>query len=316
MSSFDGVIGTSAHWFDVMALDVRVRSRSLACGLDTRESNLDNFRHCLPPFCGSRLHETTMKIICAGHFKTGTKSLAKALEILGYKVWDFDSQLLHHGKVWFDVLVNGAKPDMRSLYENSEEEVDVLVDMPSAFFLEEILEAFPDVKVIHTVRDEDAWVHSMANYLRATKAAMAASIPAGRLLSPTKREIDTTITAYMTASLGTFDPNAQTILRKNYRLHNTHVRAVTHSDKTLVFNVKQGWRPLCEFLSVDVPEEPFPHENKQGALARREVFMRRPAMAALVKKAEREVRDRLIVVFTIATVALVLLFAIFVSFKM
>ena len=255
-----------------------------------------------------------MKIICAGHIKTGTKSLAKALEILGYKVWDFDSQLLHHGKVWFDVLVNGAKPDMRSLYENSEEEVDVLVDMPSLFFLEEILEAFPDVKVIHTVRDEDSWVQSAANQIRAhiSRQATMASL-AQRLLSPTAREVDAIQTAFVMASLGTFDPNAQTILRKNYRLHNTHVRAVTHSDKTLVFNVKQGWRPVCEFLSVDVPEEPFPHENKQAAISRPEVFLRRPAIAALLKKVEREVRDSLIVVLTIATV---LLFAIFVSFKM
>ena len=45
---------------------------------------------------------------------------------------------------------------------------------------------------------------------------------------------------------------------------NKHVEAVTQgipADRLLVFEAKQGWRPLCEFLGVDVPDEPFPHAN-------------------------------------------------------
>ena len=30
------------------------------------------------------------------------------------------------------------------------------------------------------------------------------------------------------------------------------------ADQLLVFSVKEGWEPLCEFLGKPVPEEPFP----------------------------------------------------------
>ena len=32
----------------------------------------------------------------------------------------------------------------------------------------------------------------------------------------------------------------------------------------MVYNIKDGWEPLCKFLGVEVPDKPFPHENKQG----------------------------------------------------
>ena len=37
-------------------------------------------------------------------------------------------------------------------------------------------------------------------------------------------------------------------------------------DKLLVFNVKDGWEPLCQFLEVDVPNKPFPHRNVNGQI--------------------------------------------------
>lgn len=43
--------------------------------------------------------------------------------------------------------------------------------------------------------------------------------------------------------------------------HNEEVKRTVPADKLLVFEVKQGWEPLCEFLGVPVPDEPFPHVN-------------------------------------------------------
>jgi hypothetical protein len=40
------------------------------------------------------------------------------------------------------------------------------------------------------------------------------------------------------------------------------VQATVPADRLLVFDVKQGWEPLCRFLDVPVPAgEPFPHIN-------------------------------------------------------
>jgi hypothetical protein len=32
-------------------------------------------------------------------------------------------------------------------------------------------------------------------------------------------------------------------------------------DQLLIFNVKQGWKPLCNFLGLPVPSKPFPNVN-------------------------------------------------------
>ena len=36
-------------------------------------------------------------------------------------------------------------------------------------------------------------------------------------------------------------------------------------DRVLIFNLKQGWDPLCEFLDKEVPKKPFPWLNKGGS---------------------------------------------------
>ena len=35
-------------------------------------------------------------------------------------------------------------------------------------------------------------------------------------------------------------------------------------ENLLVWNVKDGWEPLCNFLGKPVPEGPLPHDNKTG----------------------------------------------------
>ena len=44
------------------------------------------------------------------------------------------------------------------------------------------------------------------------------------------------------------------------------VKATVPADRLLVFNVKQGWRPLCQFLVVPEPEHPFPHVNDSNQI--------------------------------------------------
>ena len=108
-----------------------------------------------------------MKVVCAGLGKTRTKSITKALRHLGFKVFDWEDQtfdFLHH---WVDVIQNGIKPDVKRVYQNA----DTVVDMPGAFFYEEILEAFPDCKVILSEREEDSWVKSHVNQLEKVEVA-------------------------------------------------------------------------------------------------------------------------------------------------
>ena len=85
-----------------------------------------------------------MKVAVIGYSKTGTKSMAAALKILGYKVYDYDLNFWHLGKQWIKIMSEGGtKEDFYNMYKD----VDATMDAPACNFWEEILEAFPDVKV-------------------------------------------------------------------------------------------------------------------------------------------------------------------------
>jgi hypothetical protein len=43
------------------------------------------------------------------------------------------------------------------------------------------------------------------------------------------------------------------------------VRSYLPSHRLLVYEVRQGWQPLCDFLEVRVPDEPFPRLNDSEA---------------------------------------------------
>ena len=52
-----------------------------------------------------------------------------------------------------------------------------------------------------------------------------------------------------------------TIYRSRYRQHNMYVEAACPKENLLIFNVEEGWEPLCKFLGVDIPNQPFPRKN-------------------------------------------------------
>ena len=197
-----------------------------------------------------------MKVICAGLMKTGTKSIAKALQHLGFTVFDWEEQTFDFLDHWVDVFQNGAKPDVKRVYESA----DVCIDSPGFFFFEEILEAFPDCKVILTVREEDSWVHSLSYHFESVYAARS---KVSMLLSPTAKKMFYVFKSLLNAAFGSsFSKYKSTyVFRKRYRIHNDRVKSVVPADKLLVYNVKQGWKPLCDFLECEVPTVAFPHEN-------------------------------------------------------
>lgn len=46
-----------------------------------------------------------------------------------------------------------------------------------------------------------------------------------------------------------------------FKDHEEEVKRTVPPDRLLVYSVKEGWEPLCEFLGVPVPDEPFPRVN-------------------------------------------------------
>ena len=203
-----------------------------------------------------------MKVICAGYGKTGTKSIAKALRHLGFTVFDLEEQTLDFLDHWVDVVQNGVKLDVKRVYQNA----DVCVDAPGNFFFEEILEAFPDCKVILSVREEDSWIESLVRQLDSFNAVRSKIVS---LLSPSARKMENFLDAFINASFGSCNTKSTYVIRKRYRIHNHRVKSIVPADKLLVYNVKQGWKPLCDFLECEVPLVAFPHENVKAEITKK-----------------------------------------------
>ena len=201
-----------------------------------------------------------MKVICAGMGKTGTKSIAKALRHLGFEVFDWEEQIFDFMDHWLNVFQNGAEPNVKHVYQNA----DAVVDIPGSFFWEEILEAFPDCKVILSERDEDSWVKSWVNQLEAIDAARSVFV---LTLSPTLRKISLIGRESMRALYGSRKKTPIFVFRKRYRIHNHRIKSMVPPNKLLLYNVNQGWKPLCDFLGFDIPTVAFPHENIKGEVA-------------------------------------------------
>ena len=210
-----------------------------------------------------------MKVICAGFQKTGTKSIAKALRYLGFTVFDWEEQVFDFLDHWVDVFQNGTKPDVKRIYQNA----DAVVDMPGNILFEEILEAFPDCKVILSEREEDSWVKSFMNQLESIYAVRS---KIRGMLSPTSNKMVYVVDSYFNAALGSCNPKSTCVFRKRYRIHNHLVKSIVPADKLLVYNVKQGWKPLCDFLECeDVPTVAFPHENIKAEITKKVMLMSR-----------------------------------------
>ena len=201
-----------------------------------------------------------MKVICAGLAKTGTTSLVKALQVLGYNVYDIDEHGHFHRQEWLDSFETDRHPNFKEIYKG----VDGVADIPPAFWFQEISAAFPEAKVILTVRDsEDAWLKSFKEHLQL--------MPFYAGIVPWMRKHKRFFDLVHQAIFGNVNPEATAIYRVKYRQHNERVQAVIPAEKLLVFNVKQGWKPLCKFLGCDVPSTPFPRANVGQSDTKRKV---------------------------------------------
>ena len=82
------------------------------------------------------------------------------------------------------------------------------------------------------------------------------------MLSPTARKMYFVLYSYINAVFGSTNPSSTCVSRKRCRIHNHRVKSLVPPGKLLVYNVKQGWKPLCDFLGCEVSTVAFPHEAK------------------------------------------------------
>ncbi|KAL9980563.1 hypothetical protein ACROYT_G009166, partial [Oculina patagonica] len=202
--------------------------------------------------------EVRMKVICAGLMKTGTSTLTKALQVLGYNVYGAPDGIKFHQQEWLDSFGTDHLPNFEEIFKG----VDAVTDHPAAFWFEEISNAFPEAKIILTVRDsEEVWLKSWQEHLRIPDKLLPFYMKIILEIAPSRRKTRHYFNTMHRAVIGGTDPEAGALYRGKYRQHNARVPAVIPAEKLLVYNVKQGWKPLCEFLGCDVPCGQFPRAN-------------------------------------------------------
>jgi hypothetical protein len=123
-------------------------------------------------------------------------------------------------------------------------------------------ETWPDAPILLSVRDPEAWYRSTYNSIHEAKEmALRGELGGGTEGHGPDRAVVQFINGMIWN--GTFEGR---FLDKDYAIdvfnrHNDDVKRKVPADRLLVYEIKQGWGPLCDFLGVEVPDEPVPHLN-------------------------------------------------------
>lgn len=192
-----------------------------------------------------------MQVIGAGLGRTGTYSLKAALNQLGlgpcHHMEEVIRNLPRHVPLWQAALDD--KPDWAAIYEG----YDSAVDWPTASFFRELAAVYPKAKFILSTRTPESWADSFGQTIYAV-LAMRDKAP------PERREWLEMVVAVV-AKAG-FPPGLDRDgLINGFLAHDRAVRAAIPADRLLVFDVKQGWGPLCDFVGKPAPADPFPRTN-------------------------------------------------------
>ncbi|MDT8345566.1 MAG: sulfotransferase [Thermohalobaculum sp.] len=189
-----------------------------------------------------------LDVIGAGFGRTGTESMKQALEHLGFRRCHHMHEVLADEAqiaAW-RAIAAGGPPDWPRVFEGFR----AAVDWPSAFFWRDLAAAYPQAKVILTVRSAESWYRSFSSTILA-------------YLKRARETGDVDSVGYRLIADRVFggragDPeHAMAVFERNTRA----VIEAIPPERLLVYTLGEGWEPLCRFLGCEVPAEPYPRSN-------------------------------------------------------
>ncbi|RAK98110.1 sulfotransferase family protein [Aspergillus ibericus CBS 121593] len=205
------------------------------------------------------------------HIHPRQPAMCNALETLGLTCWhstQFMSSKFGDVEMWQEAVnrkffhAPGPKYGRAEFDQLLHDYGAVSSDTPAIAFADDLIQAYPDAKVVLVERDIDSWYQSWMNSV--IKNAYHPFVT-----------VIYTIDRWFTHALGhvhrsTFEgwlgiknpEDAKRVSKEKYREHYALVRRLTAPDRLLEFKMSDGWEPLCEFLGKPVPKVPFPHLNE------------------------------------------------------
>lgn len=203
-----------------------------------------------------------MDIIGAGLGRTGTLSTKAALEQLGYGPCHHMVELLVEGRTieGFAAAARGEQVDWTEVLDG----YGSCVDWPGCDYHAQLAEAFPDAKLVLNVRDGESWYESVQESIFKTWTA----VKDGN--GPIKGKKLEVLRDTVFGEKGTFEGRFEDkdFILKKVAARTEEIIATYSPDRLLVFDVKQGWEPLCTFLDKPVPDTEFPRLNDRAQFAK------------------------------------------------
>lgn len=194
-----------------------------------------------------------LEIIGAGFGRTGTYSLKAALERLGFGPCHHMSEVINSPdqiKLWSDVAAGRA--DFASIFADFQS----AVDFPVSAYWQEVLAATPGAKVILSDRDSEDWYGSFSQTILPLILDKAAW--------PDNRRAWFEMIEQVIVGKALGGRTDREGILAAYRANAKAARALQAEGRALVFRSSDGWAPLCDFLGVEVPDEPYPKTNARA----------------------------------------------------
>jgi len=195
-----------------------------------------------------------LKIIGAGVGRTGTFSLKLAINRLGFGPCHHMEEVLKNPAAqvpaWAAAL--DGRPDWEEVFRGYQS----TVDWPTAGFFRELNAAYPEAKFILTHRSPESWAASFSETIQ--------KVLADRNKFPPEMHAWHEMAKGVIVKTGFAPDLDREGLMQAFTAHNEAVRATIPADRLLVYQVKEGWEPMCAFLGVPVPDEPFPRSNDRA----------------------------------------------------
>ncbi len=202
----------------------------------------------------------TLAVVGAGLPRTGTESLKFALEQLGFAACYHMVEVVaqpHHLDHW-ERAAEASPQDWESVFTGYR----AAVDFPAMFHWRRLLELYPAAPVVLTTRDPDAWFDS----IHATVLTAVKQVPANDPETLRRRQL---VRRDLVENFFADRIDDRPFMLQRFAQHQQAVIDAVPAARLLVFDVREGWSPLCRFLRVDVPDTPFPRGNSTAQFQQR-----------------------------------------------
>lgn len=236
-----------------------------------------------------------LEVLSLGFPRTGTKSMAMALETMGYghcahgfDIMDSPDYAARLEKAVDAHFFNRGERFTRFDWDALLGHCGAITDMPLVGFWKELCEAYPDAKIVLVERDEDSWYKSLSEaviepfftptsnftrlYLEPLLGSRLGHIAYKSLCGFLQAKDETGMKAKM---------------RRLYRQHYKEIREAIPKERILEYELGSGWGPLCEFLGKPARKTVFPRVNETDAVKEMFEVYKRKRLAELFDRARK-----------------------------